>query len=158
MSVERLVRIGIWLVLGAISVVWLRYRKRKRLGKLVMVGRLIGVNAPYRAIFGIANYILSNFTMILVSQDEGDHLLAFAFAFNLIFSSFFQIRDFRSIWNRVFVYEKGIEINYVEIPRRRILSMLRDASGQYTCVRRFGGPIKYAASEESDGAAVTLQP
>lgn len=114
MNKEAVIQSLIYILLSSALYAWKKYRTRKKLGAEVGSGVLVDSYIPHRIVFILTNYVLSTITMIMVSLNDKFYILTAAYAANLLFFAFYSIRDLKSIWNKVFICENGLKINYEE--------------------------------------------
>ena len=130
-------------VLSFISLAWNKYRTTKRLGKEIGKGKLIGIHTPYKYVFGVTNYTLSNITMILICKQDQNYLLMIGYIVNTIINLYIEIRNTYKIWNIVFVYERGIKINYEEIENRKMTKIENMVDGKIKYTTKKGFEVEY---------------
>ena len=129
--------------LSLLSLVWNKYRTTKRLGKEIGIGNLIGIHTPYKYVFGVTNYALSNITMIVICNQDQNYLLMIGYIVNTIINLYIEIKSTSKIWNKVFVYERGIKINYEEIENRKMLKIENIEEGKVKYTIKNGLEVEY---------------
>ena len=130
-------------VLSLLSLVWNKYRTKKRLGNEIGIGNLIGIHTPYKYVFGVTNYTLSNITMIVICNQDKNYLLMTGYIINTILNLYIEIKNTSKIWNKVFIYEKGIKINYEEIYNKKIIKIENTEDGKVKYTIKNGFEVEY---------------
>jgi len=137
-------------VLSLLSFAWKKYRTTKRLGKEIGIGHLIGIHTPYKYVFGVTNYTLSNITMIVICNQDKNYLLMVGYIINTIINLYIEIKNTSKIWNKVFVYEKGIKINYEELYNRKMIKIENIEDGKVKYTIRNGFEVEYDSKERKN--------
>jgi hypothetical protein len=114
MNKEAVIQSLIYILLSSALFAWKKYRTRKKLGAEIGTGVLVDSYIPHRIVFILTNYVLSTITMIMISLNDKFYILTAAYVLNILFFVFYSIKDLKSIWNKVFIYENGLKINYEE--------------------------------------------
>jgi len=137
-------------VLSLLSFAWNKYRTTRRLGKEIGKGILIGIHTPYKYVFRVTNYALSNITMILICNQDQNYLLMIGYIINTIINLYIEITNTSKIWNKVFIYERGIKINYEEIANKKMIKIenMEDGKVKYTIKKGF--EVEYDSLERGN--------
>jgi len=143
MNQNMIIQTIILSVLSLLSVAWNKYRSTRRLGKEIGKGKLIGIHTPYKYVFGVTNYTLSNITMIVICNQDQNYLLMIGYIINTIINLYIEIKNTSKIWNKVFIYERGIKINYEEIENRKIIKIENLENGKIVYTIKKGLEVEY---------------
>jgi len=147
MSRGKIIQAVILSVLSLLSIAWYKYRSAKRLGKEIGIGYIIGVHTPYKYVFGVTNYTLSNITMILICNQGKNYLLMAGYIINTVFNLYMEVKNTSKIWNKVFVYENGIKINYEEFRNKKMVKIENMEDGRIKYTIKNGLEVVYESKE-----------
>ncbi|MDP2791694.1 MAG: hypothetical protein Q8O15_08075 [Rectinemataceae bacterium] len=147
MNKGKIIQAIILSVLSLLSFVWNKYRSTKRLGKEIGTGYLIGVHTPYKYVFGVTNYTLSNITMIVICNQDKNYLLMIGYVINTLINLYVEIKNTSKIWNKVIVFENGIKINYEEIEKRKMVKIENMGDGKIKYTIKNGLEVVYDSKE-----------
>lgn len=123
MDQGKIVQAIILSALSLLSFAWNRYRAKKNSGKEIGIGCLTGIHTPYKYVYGVTNYTLSNITMILICHQDKSYILMTFYIINTIINLYIEIKSTSKIWNKAFIYENGIKINYEFIPNKKMIKI-----------------------------------
>ncbi len=88
--------------------------------------------------------------MIVICNQDQNYLLIVGYIINTIINLYIEIMNTSKIWNKVFVYEKGIKINYEEIYNRKMIKIENMEDGKVKYTIKNGFEVEYNSKERGN--------